>query len=58
MKVTVYYPSTAEGMSKISETAARVHSEIIKSKVQSLNLTKEEKLRLIDMVIERVNEGK
>lgn len=55
IKVIVHYPTTPEAKSMLANQVASVHADFILSKVKSLTCPSDQKLALIDSIIEKIN---
>lgn len=54
MKACVYFPQTATGILELQKRIAMVHAEAVIAKLNSLELSKESKHKVIDEVIDMV----
>ena len=57
IKLIVHYPSTPEGRHALENQVARVHADFLLSRVKSLSCPSDQKLALIDSVIEKLDSG-
>ncbi len=56
MQVIFHYPTTAKGRKELEERVANAHSEIIIQMIQNLSCSKEQKLALLQAVIDTYTE--
>ncbi len=56
MQVIVHYPTTAKGRRELEERVAIAHAEAILYLVQNLSCSKEQKLALLQAVIDTYTE--
>ena len=55
IKIIVHYPSTPEAQHELENQVARVHADFLLSKVKGLSCPSEQKLALIESIIDKVN---
>jgi hypothetical protein len=56
VKLTVYYPKTAEGQEELAERVSDVHTAAVIQRIKLLNCPTSQKLELLDAVIKTVKE--
>lgn len=54
IEVVVYYPKTREGQEELAKRAAEVHASAVVHKINLLNCPTNQKLELLDAVINTV----
>lgn len=52
IQIIMYYPETEEGKRKLQQRVADVHADLVVSRIQKLNCPTEQKLELLDAVIQ------
>lgn len=52
INVLVHYPKTEEGRRELAERVADVHASMVDQHIKKLNCPSEQKMRLLDAVIE------
>jgi hypothetical protein len=59
IRVIVHGPTTEEGKRALAKRVARVHADMVSQYIQSLNCSYEQKIQLLDAVLEtaRKNAG-
>lgn len=55
MNIIVHYPKNEQAIKALQKSVATVHAEAVASYIDKLTCPKEQKIALIDMVIESVN---
>lgn len=58
MKVIVYYPKTEEGIRELQRKVSQVHSEAVERYLINLPYPKEQRLKLLESVIEDLEKEK
>jgi hypothetical protein len=56
MEVFIHYPSTPEGLKKLHHEAAVLHAQYVSSRIRKLPCSKEQKLQLVDAIIQKIKE--
>ena len=56
INLIVYYPKTAEGQEELVKRVSDVHASAVTQRIKSLNCPTNQKLELLDAVIETVKE--
>ena len=56
--VIVHYPKTEEGKLKLAERVAGVHADMVNQYIKKLNCPSEQKVQLLDAVIESASKEK
>lgn len=54
MKIIVHYPKTEEGKQELARRVASVHADAVLSRIKSLDCPDQQKLALIDAIIEDI----
>lgn len=54
VNVIAYYPKTEEGKDELARRVADVHASTVTQRIKSLNCRSQQKLELLDAVIETV----
>lgn len=57
MQVYVNYPKDEEGKKELAKAVADFHAKLLMEKINSLNLDKDSKKRVIKGILEKVKEG-
>ena len=56
--VIVHYPKTEEGKRELAERVAGVHADMVNQYIKTLNCPSEQKVQLLDAVIESISKKK
>ena len=57
MKIIVHYPETPEKQSRFNALVAKFHADYVTQYIEKLNCPTNQKLKLIDAVVQNVLEG-
>lgn len=52
--MTMYYPKTEEGKTQLAQRVSDVHASVVTQRIKALNCPTQQKLELLDAVIETV----
>ncbi len=58
INVIVHYPKTEEGKRELAERVAGVHADMVNQHIKKLNCPSEQKVQLLDAVIESASRMK
>ena len=58
INVIVHYPKTEEGKRELAERVAGVHADMVNQHIKKLNCPSEQKVQLLDAVIESASRTK
>ncbi len=56
--VIVHYPKTEEGKRELADRVASVHADMVNQYIKKLNCPSEQKVQLLDAIIETVSHKK
>lgn len=57
MKIIVHYPETPEKQAQFDNRVAKFHAEYVAHYIEKLNCSAEQKLKLLDAVIQTILDG-
>ena len=57
MKIIVHYPETQEKQAQFDVRVAKFHAEYVAQYIEKLNCPTEQKLRLLDAVVQTILDG-
>ena len=58
INVIVHYPKTVEGQRELAERVAGVHADMVNQHIKKLNCPSDQKLQLLDAVIQAASKEK
>lgn len=57
MEIIVHYPESAEKQAEFDARVAKFHAEYVAQHIEKLNCPSEQKLRLIDAIVQTIQDG-